>query len=88
MHVYKFSQANVRCNKMLWTHPIACDDVSYRRLWSLNFWMPQWSSENSGDFIDNWSSFEDKAGLSGLDGINPTRKSAFLISCSIISEEA
>ncbi|KAK3534362.1 hypothetical protein QTP86_014281, partial [Hemibagrus guttatus] len=63
--------------------PMQRGDVAYSRLWSLNCWMSRWCSENNVGFIDNWSSFEGKAGLLGRDGVHPTREGAALISCSI-----
>ncbi|XP_058260768.1 uncharacterized protein LOC131362631, partial [Hemibagrus wyckioides] len=58
--------------------PMRRGDVAYSRLWSLNCWMSRWCSENNVSFIDNWSSFEGKAGLLGRDSVHPTREGAAL----------
>lgn len=57
-------------------------DVDYSQLRSLNCWTSRWCSKNSVVFIDNWSSFEGKAGPLGQDGIHLTQEGAALISCS------
>lgn len=43
--------------------PMQHVDVAYSRLWLLNW--SRWCSKNNVGFVNNWSSFEGKAGLLG-----------------------
>lgn len=43
-------------------------------------WISRYCSENNCVFIDIWSSFDNKAGLLGQDGIHPTLEGAAFIS--------
>ncbi|XP_062844838.1 uncharacterized protein LOC134303373, partial [Trichomycterus rosablanca] len=63
--------------------PIPPSGETYSRLLSLNRWMSKWCSENSIDFVDNWSTFEGRPGLLKRDGVHPTWEGAARISCSI-----